>query len=136
MTEYETAALAAYDTELYYGLMALLQGQVSLVIEALNLFYSLLFGYVLAAYVVGKKLTKSQVVTLSLLYLGAVIYNRFASYSIIQTAITIIEQLEGSGPSVVNPLTPEGMIAILVISAIAVLASLYFMWSIRHPKIK
>jgi hypothetical protein len=133
MTEYEIAALAAYDTELYYGLASLLQEQVNLVLETSNLFYSLLFGYVIAAYVVGKKLTKSQVVTLSLLYLLAVIYNRIVATAFLLQGVNLADQLEEMGFPVVNPISFEGVIAITVTASIAVLASLYFMWSIRHP---
>jgi len=136
MTDYEIADLAASNTQLFQGLFSLLQMQGSLIIQNLTLFYSLVFGYVLAAYVVGRKLTTVQAVILSVLYLAAAIYNRLSGVIIVGGMIELNRQMDEMLGMVAPKglMSQEGQVVIAVFVILSILASLYFMWSVRHPK--
>jgi hypothetical protein len=136
MTDYEIADLAASNAQLFQGLFSLLQMQGSLIIQNLTLFYSLVFGYVLAAYVVGRRLTTVQAAILSVLYLAAAIYNRLSGVIIVGGMIELNRQMDEMVGMVAPKglMSQEGQIVIAVFVILSMLASLYFMWSVRHPK--
>lgn len=136
MTEYEIADLAASNAELFQGLYSLLQGQGSLIVDNLTLFYSLVFGYLIAAYAIGEKLTKIQALILTLLYLAAVTYNRISGWIIFSGMMDLQDEMEKmlGMPISRGVTTQEGLIVVTVFVILSILGSLYFMWSIRNPK--
>ena len=97
-------------------------------------FISILFAYILAAYFAGAKLTRSQVVIVTILMLWHCSLTLFQIQLNMQSMIEYHELIraEWSAPAVRN-----GMIMKWVIgtgSVISILAALCFMWSVRHPK--
>jgi hypothetical protein len=148
MTEYEIADLALSNASLIKEQAFLMQEGGGLVVDNLTLFYSLLFGYLLAAYAIGQKLSRIQVSILTILYLAAVAYNRFFGFiifreSLLQQSVTDEMLKATSSPTLASAaiLTPDltsvqaGMLAfVMSFVAMAVLASLLFMWSVRHPR--
>ena len=93
--------------------------------------------YLIAVYLVGAKLTTQQnriVTGLYLLWILQIIYNQFNTLS--STSI-IAEQLYAMN-SVLVADTPETtnitVYSFLLVQVMGVIASIYFMWGIRHPK--
>jgi hypothetical protein len=136
MTEYEIADLALSTQEGLRQHVGLVQEQASLAISSLSVYFSLIFGYLLAAYFVGANLTRAQSVILTLLYLSSIFLNRSGFLSI---------QLGGKnlnmGLMELNPdarpvflLSDAGIVFTMAVSTALIVASLYFMWSVRHPK--
>jgi hypothetical protein len=148
MTEYEIADLALSSAELITSQYAIGQNQGSLIVDNLTLFYSLLFGYLLAAYAVGKKLSTVQTAILTVLYLAAVIYNRFYGFMLLsqsQIGLSRWDQMvqatsssELAAATISSPAltaAQSGVLAfVTVFVVLAILASLFFMWSVRHPR--
>ena len=148
MTEYEIADLALSSAELVKSQSAIALTQGGLIVDNLTLFYSLLFGYLLAAYAVGKKLSTVQAAILTVLYLAAVIYNRFYGFILLRESQFTMsrgeQMIQATSPSEVAtaaislPALTEDQSSVLafviVFVVLAVLASLFFMWSVRHPK--
>ena len=136
MTEYEIADLALSNTALLQNQISIIQAHGSMIISNLTLFYSLVFGYLLAAYIVGKQLTTTQTIILSLLYLAAVIYNRVSALEVFMAYISSINTLEEmAGQPIPRVTATEGSLALITVFVIlSILASLFFMWSVRHPK--
>jgi hypothetical protein len=148
MTEYEIADLALSGAELIKTQSAINLNQGSLIVENLTLFYSLLFGYLLAAYAAGKKLSTMQAAILTGLYLAAVAYNRFYGFILLtesQVQMSRTYQLwqATSWQEIVTAVTYSPALtaqqtAIMAYTTafivLAVLASLLFMWSVRHPR--
>jgi uncharacterized membrane protein len=136
MTEYEIADLALSNTALIQNQASYIQANGSLIISNLTLFYSLVFGYLLAAYIVGKQLTTTQITILSLLYLAAVIYNRISALEIFIGYIASFNTLEEMvGQPIPRGTATEWSLALITVFVIlSILASLFFMWSVRHPK--
>jgi hypothetical protein len=148
MTEYEIADLALSGAELIKTQSAINLNQGSLIVDNLTLFYSLLFGYLLAAYAAGKKLSTMQAAILTGLYLAAVAYNRFYGFILLtesQFQISRTYQMwqATSWQEIVTAVTSSpaltaqqtGIMAYTTaFIVLAVLASLLFMWSVRHPR--
>jgi hypothetical protein len=136
MTEYEIADLAVSNAGLLQDLNSLIQGQASLIIDNLTLYYSLVFGYLLAAYAIGRKLTTVQALILTILYVAAVVYNRISGWIIFNGMIRLqakVDKMIGiTTPKGLS--TPEGQIFVTAFIIVSILGTLYFMWSVRHPK--
>jgi hypothetical protein len=138
MTEYEIADLALSTQEVIQQQVGLVLETASLAHTSLSVYFSLIFGYLLVAYFVGANLTRAQNVILTLLYLLTMILNRTAFVSI---------QLGGKDLNILlmelNPdarpvflLSDAGIVTASTVFAASIAASLYFMWSIRHPKME
>jgi hypothetical protein len=136
MTEYEIADLAISNTAVIQTQASILQASGGMIIDNLTLFYSLVFGYLLAAYIIGQKLTKIQTVILTVLYLAAVSYNRISAWFIYKSFIASYERMEKMiGTSLPRGMaTHESLYLVTIFIVVSVLASLYFMWSVRNPK--
>ena len=97
-------------------------------------FVSILFAYILVAYFAGAKLTRSQVVIVTILMLWHCSINLFQIQVNLQSLIEYHELIrtEWSAPAVRNGMIMKWIIASG--SVMSVLAVLYFMWDVRHPK--
>ena len=100
-------------------------------------FISLVSAYLVVAYVVGKELLPSQVIVINLLFSVSTILTIFGNAVTARNAI----QAHYLGSLNVEEMIalPEFLIYFVPISLILidfciVLASLKFMWDIRHPK--
>jgi hypothetical protein len=125
MTEYEFADLS----------LTFIESAVS----SSMMYLTLVSGYLLAAYAIGAHLTKSQVTFVSVLFFV------FASSSALAVVIQMDYIAELNSARVAN--FPDGTISSrpnepLIgyvwagIQAAGIVGCLWFMWSIRHPKIE
>lgn len=138
MTEFELVQLEFMHSERAVNLLELLQAQGALMQTDSLGFSTLLFGYLLVAYFIGANLTRVQVLIFSVLYIcsiGAVIFQLFANaYTAMGFLKRFYEVTENT-----RELTPLNLHYIgygLLLSTAIVFASLYFMWTVRHPKIE
>ena len=136
MTEYEIADLALSTQEGIRQQVGLVQEQASLALSSLSVYFSLIFGYLLAAYFVGVNLTRAQNVILTLLYLSTIFLNRAAFLSILLGGKDLNMGLMELSPDArpIFLLSDAGIVFGMAVSAALIVASLYFMWSVRHPK--
>jgi hypothetical protein len=132
MTEYEIADLAVSTQELFIQQWQLGQGIGERVYDSIQQFGNLLFGYLMVAYFVGAKLTKVQLAILNVLYLIWQ-FRLFLSLRILSGNGNI---LLGEMRIISPELTPDypSILSLYALLTGLILASLYFMWSIRHPK--
>jgi high-affinity Fe2+/Pb2+ permease len=107
-------------------------------IASFGILITLMSGYLVVAYLVGEKLNRAQVTTVNLLYAISAVsvvaahwQHNYDSMLARHHAYTYIPDMSGSVPPALMILIPSGL-ALINISLI--IASLYFMWSIRHPK--
>ena len=95
---------------------------------------TLLSGYIIVAYLAGKELERSQVLIVNSLYLLLFLFVLMGIYSLSirateMAALSVqISEQRNLGPTLWLPL---GVVAIF---AFCLLASLKFMWDVRHPK--
>jgi hypothetical protein len=136
MTEYEIADLAASKAFQLQGGISLFQTGVSMMTDIIQQYMNILFAYIIAAYFIGANLSRRQVWVLTTLYgmfqtwmIVAIIGRGYILGRIVEDFI----ELQGSSEALV--VLPTALRITSVALLVAVLfASLYFMWSVRHPK--
>jgi hypothetical protein len=137
MTEYEIADLAASKATQLQGLVSLIQVQLASLTEGVQQFMTILFAYLAAAHFVGARMDRIQV------WLFTVLYVFWQAWTITSTATrgVVLGELQqrfyqvaeverqslGSMPEILRT-----SVAALLIAAL--LASLFFMWRVRHTK--
>jgi hypothetical protein len=132
MTEYEIADLAVSTQEVFFQQWELAQGMGDRAFDLIQQFGNLLFGYLIVAYFVGAQLTRVQSAILTVLYLAWQVRLFFVLYGLQINGSILVEGMREISPDV-NLAIPS-ILAVLALLSCLTLASLYFMWSIRHPK--
>jgi hypothetical protein len=136
MTEYEIADLAVSKAFQLQGGVSLFQTATSMTTDIVLQYMNILFAYIIAAYFIGANLGRRQVGVLTTLYVlfqtWMIVIIIARGYLVLKTGEALQELL---GPSEVPMVLPMAITITSVAILVAVLfASLYFMWSIRHPK--
>jgi hypothetical protein len=124
--------------EIIRGWIELMQNQGVLVNADSTMMFTLLFGYLLVAYFVGKNLSRSQTLILTVLYiiafvvtLGNIVGSAYATVTMKVALIQVCPECT------VSPLiSVEAIFMVATVNAAMLGASLYFMWNVRHPKIE
>jgi hypothetical protein len=103
-------------------------------IALVGLVITLISGYLIAAYIAGANMTHSQSVIVNILYLGFASFLVLSFFAFSQSAIeldTIAHEI-----STQRSIEPREELAYTVgiFMGFCVLASLKFMWDIRHPR--
>jgi hypothetical protein len=136
MTEYEIADLALSTQEGIRQQVDLVLETASIALTSLSVYFTLIFGYLIVAYFIGASLTRVQNAILTLLYVSIVILNRIAFLGIQQAGKVLHLGLMELSPDATQAalFTDSGIVISTVVFAASIIASLYFMWRVRHPK--
>lgn len=106
-----------------------------LVFIAVTLYVSVCSGYLVVAYLIGSKLTKSQMVVVSSLYTFIAVLMAYAAMGFLNRTINYLEGLDTiERYGVGGHASPLVIVILPLILIFGVLACLKFMWDIRHPK--
>ena len=132
MTEYEIADLAVSTQAIFFQQWEVAQGAGERVSDLMQQFGNLLFGYLMVAYFIGAKMTKVQLAILNVLYLIWQLRILLTLSIVGGNADILLGEMREISPEL-TPTGPSLLPAIALLSCL-ILASLYFMWSIRHPK--
>ena len=106
-------------------------------ITATGVYFSILTAYLLVAYLVGKQLTRYQVVFINVVFL---FYNMIALVNLagmVRTRMSLSERLieMSDGARSMNEETGLFIISIFILMRLMlVVGAMGFMWQIRHPK--
>lgn len=104
------------------------------VISIIAILISLLSGYIVLAYVAAEKMTVAQVTIVNTLYILIYTLILGSNYTLTTRATEMAElSIQKSTERVLGP-TPELPILLVIVFGFCVLASLKFMWDVRHPK--
>jgi len=122
--------------ELIREWFTLMQGQGALVNGDTTVLFTLLFGYLVVAYFVGKDLSRTQSIIFTVLYMVAFVTSLFNMASNAMASVAFTYPLLDVCPECELPplVSPEGTVLICLVNLAMLTASLYFMWSVRHPK--
>lgn len=135
MSEFELAELAFMQKSYAIELEMVTQGYVATLQTEATILLSFIFGYLLVAHFIGDSLTRVQVSIVNTLYAFTVISD-LAVYKGHYEAITYSVQRmmeEGRDVSDIAVVgTPAGLKIVVTAYACMIIASLYFMWSVRH----
>ena len=134
MTDYEIADLAVSTQAVFFQQLELAQGMGDRALALVQQFGNLLFGYLIVAYFVGASLTRVQTAILTTLYLAWQARVSAMLYGISANGAVILEEMAETSPDTTLALTAPSLMPTYLLLAGVTLASLYFMWSIRHPK--
>jgi hypothetical protein len=120
-----------------YGILDLSRGYVEMEAVSFTIYLTLVSGYLVVGYLAGTRLSALQTGIVSALFVAG---TGLQTWGIQQYQVAISELLNAK--SEITPLTPfqasvasngaSDMFAALM--AAGIVASLFFMWSIRHPK--
>jgi hypothetical protein len=132
MTEYEIAELAMSTQELFWQQMQVAQGFAELAGSFFERYMTVMFGYLIVAHLIGARLTRVQAGILTALYLFWLA--RLATGVNVTTSrmLDTLDTMKILQPDLAIPSSPTlWMFTLLLLSTVA---SLYFMWNVRHPK--
>jgi hypothetical protein len=116
-----------------YQLNDLLINQQGLLVQGMALFVSILSGFLLLTYLVGKKLNRQQVIAVSAMYLVTASITAWMVARWGYEAGQLGERLEALESSVVAPTPPDALLWVLTsLFAAAVLLPLLYMWTVRR----
>ena len=96
--------------------------------SAMGLYVTVTSGFLLVAYLAGNELTRLQTVIISVLYVTFAVFNTIAVVSYFQNAF-YFGHTYGAGRMPYWPVYGLG-----TLFSLGILASLKFMWDVRHPK--
>ena len=129
MTEFETRILATDTAQLMAALADVLGTHAAI-------FLTLISGYLVVAYLAGAKLTKLQVSIATAMYFVAATYEGLFLVSVFRAMASARETYLKLNPSFsdsVFVVVRGDQIGLIVLLA-AILAPLWFMWSVRHAE--
>ncbi|MEP6390331.1 MAG: hypothetical protein ABJ056_10455 [Halioglobus sp.] len=98
------------------------------------IFYTLVFGYLVIAYMVGAKLLRSQIVIVNSLFLMTTLGNMTSTHAAFNRAAFL---LDFTSPEYIPPTAASmqyGPLVAALMGLTTIVACLVFMWQIRHPK--
>ena len=129
MTEFETRILATDTAQLMAALADVLGTHAAI-------FLTLISGYLVVAYLAGAKLTKLQVSIATAMYFVAATHEGLFLVSVFRAMASARETYLKLNPSFsdsVFVVVRGDQIGLIVLLA-AILAPLWFMWSVRHAE--
>lgn len=107
---------------------------VSTALEAISIYLTIVSAYLIAAFMAGDRLTKSQVVIVSTLFVAGSLLFTYSSVGLLIRQAHFASKLAllESG----TPLPGTAPIAVIIgtIQFGGIIACLKFMWDVRHPK--
>ena len=142
MTEYEIADLAVSKVMQIQGLGGLFQGQLDTVGSLVQQFMTVLFAFLAAAHFIGGSLSRRQVVIFTSLYTiwqswTIVLHTvRGLGIEITLAELQALGAIDERGREITDVMQPLIGITQFSLLSAALIASLYFMWDVRHPKTK
>jgi hypothetical protein len=137
MTEYEIADLAASKAFEVQSAVSLIQTQLTMMTDIIQQYMSLLFAYIVAAHFFGANLSRRQMWIFTTLY---VVWQAWMTAAFVGRARLMMLLIEAF-QEIQDATSPSGGGSFLIMRAIvlgllvaSLFASLYFMWTVRHPK--
>ena len=135
MTEFELTELAFMEKSHLIELEMVTQGYVATLQTEATILLSFIFGYLLVAHFIGKDLTRVQVSIINTLYLLTVISDLFVYKGLYESITLSSQRMIDEGSREVYQLaivgTPTGLKFVVSAYALMIVASIYFMWSVR-----
>ena len=104
-----------------------------LVVEILSFYMTITTGYLIAAYLVGDKLSKMQVTIISVLYVGMASLSSYAVFAWTARAAHFAAMQAAIDP--MADVYPGKYVPLVVTTflVLGIFVCLKFMWDIRHP---
>lgn len=138
MNEFELAEIALLEKSYALELELVTQGYISTLQTEASILLSMIFGYLLVAHFIGESLSRTQVMIFNSLYLFTVSSSLFVYNGHYQSIIFGVHRLIALRARDAEDIplagTPDGAQIVIIAYTAMIIASLYFMWTVRHPK--
>jgi hypothetical protein len=136
MTEAEIAELALMHQSYVLELEMMVQGYTATVQSEGSMLLSLIFGYLLAAHFIGALLSKTQVVIFNAIYTLTTLSSLTIYVGLYETIVFSLDRLTAEAPDLASRIpigaTQDGAKFVIAAYFTMIIASLYFMWTVRH----
>ena len=138
MTEFEKATLEFMEWEKLNGMVQSIYSASGLFWSDMSLGFTLIFGYLIAAYYIGAKLTRLQVSIFNAFFIAAVAGIQMSARANFNSMLVMFDRLEKDFSGVYRPpVLTEAFYPLVPMMGVAfVSGALYFMWSVRHHNIE
>jgi hypothetical protein len=117
-----------------YEYLDLANGALANNISLLTFGFTIISAYLLVAYFIGSKLTTVQVVAITVVYTIAFSMNLIGQIDAFIDAIEYKRLAKEISADVELRIRPRAQYFVLAIRSLVYVISLWFMWSVRHPK--
>jgi hypothetical protein len=118
--------------------MEMAQSADSNTIACFGILITLMSGYLVVAYLVGEKLTRTQVSIVNSLYVISALSVISGHSQYTRESLLAGHQAHFSSPDSFAAVDPAYLALVPVVLAVInislIVSSLYFMWSVRHPR--
>jgi hypothetical protein len=101
---------------------------------AFGMYITVVSGYVIAAFVAGKRLNRAQVWIVNLLFFCTASLFTLGTVACYARTNEYANRLLELDPNRTSYFTESAAIGVGVLQILGIAACLYFMWSVRHPK--
>ena len=96
--------------------------------------FTILSAYLIVSYIIGSKLTTSQVTAITVIYMVTYLFNTAAHVGMIDGAMEFTRLAKELSPDLDINYSADAPYVALFIRLSMFLISLWFMWDVRHPK--
>ena len=103
-----------------------------------TIYLTLIFGFCVVAFAAGQKLTKFQVILVSLMFVTAAEIQAVMMFTWIVRAFEVAVMLGSIAPDIIpqRAHVPAIQVVGVTLWQLGIIGSLLFMWSVRHPKVE
>lgn len=118
MTEYEML-----DASISYSSNAM---------NAMTLYFSAVTAYLVAAFMAGDRLDRTQIVVVNTLFIFVSAFFTYGTVGYLYRQLILVEKMRALSPQETFLIEPKQIIFIAAVMTLGILASIYFMWKVRH----
>ena len=104
------------------------------VVDSASTYLTVVTGYLIAAYFIGRELTRFQMAVISALFVSFSLSFIGAIYVGLNNILAISTQYPVQINGWLNYVSKPVNVLVLVVDMLGIIMALIFMWSIRHPK--
>jgi len=118
-----------------YELTDVVMSRFGLMTDQASLYFALVSGYLIVAWVVGARLSTIQVSVINglfVVWIVSITQGYVSAASAVVELEKAISQIASASPDSID--TYSGTYAFAVVQILGLVASLFFMWNVRHPK--
>ena len=118
-----------------YELTDIIMSRFATMTDQAALYFALISGYLVVAYLVGKRLTLLQVMVVNSLFVVWTLGLLAGWHTTLEAIVELEAAIHELGSfSAVNELSFASAYSFSLVQLLGIIASLIFMWSVRHPK--
>jgi len=101
-------------------------------LQSIGIYLTVTTAYLVAAYLAGRRLTTSQIFTVSVLYVVGAMLSTWATMAYVTSGIEVADALEVMHPERVYGMQPLARLVCVALQILGIFVSLKFMWDIRR----